>query len=60
MKPLQLFINIIVIALFTAIFIYVFMDKTHASELKEYNYTIGCINLDNYADVRKPKNTSLQ
>lgn len=32
MKPLQLFINIIVIALFTAILIYVFMDKTHANQ----------------------------
>ena len=60
MKPLQLFINIIVIAFFTAIVLLLIMDKSHASELKEYNYTIGCINLDNYADVRKPKNTSLQ
>ena len=32
MKPLQLFINIIVIAFFTAIVLLVIMDKSHASQ----------------------------
>lgn len=49
---------IIIIALMVWIIAFC-MEKTNASEFKEYNYTVWCINLENYQDVRSPKDSSL-